>query len=264
MSLYSFLALAAVVIILFIYWIYRRGETVDLTSQSARSQAAATWLAQGEGEEAEHMLHTAIEVLEGWPRALARQDLANLYTACGKYEEAICELEAICEQKWQGHDSALAEIWIGRAQLLETCRTSDEALSVLSLAEQSLEEQGAKALVLEAQGLLYIGRDEDPKAIESLAAAFAKLSKTAHDRAASTWVSLAFARVRSGQAMPWSEFDDMAKELQRGALTNFSDRMPGWEEQPRQALARGVVEELENRGGWQDECRALGDSIQTD
>ena len=83
-SLVSCIFLLVLLLALGFFWRSRRARTVELSDVDARRKAAAQWLADGEGAEAERMLRAAVEALEAWPKALAESDLADLLAASGR------------------------------------------------------------------------------------------------------------------------------------------------------------------------------------
>ncbi|MBL4635060.1 MAG: hypothetical protein JKY56_14395 [Kofleriaceae bacterium] len=259
MAIYFIIAVVVVLVAFVTYWALTRGETVDLRCPNARARAAAQWLAQGESEEAEHMLRSAVEVLEGWDQVLARRDLANLLAATGQVEDAIEELELGLEQNWPEHEIESVEIQITSADLQLSIGRSEQAIVALTRAEQAHDNSTAIALLQESRGLLLIHQEEHESATSLLRLAFEQLSELGHDRTASTWVSLAYSLQCQNLALPWPEFDSLAQELQRAILTNMSDRLPGFASVPGQALLNATIQKLGQGGDWQAESQLLSE-----
>ncbi len=263
MAIYFIIAVVAVLVVSLTYWVLTRGETVDLRCPDARARSAAQWLAQGESEEAEHMLRAAVEVLAGWEQVLARRDLANLLAATGQIEDAIEQLELALEQNWPEHEVEVVEIQITSADLQLSIGRSEQAIDALSRAEQSHDNPTTIALLQESRGLVLIHQEEHEPATSLLRLAFEQLSELGHDRTASTWVSLAYSLQCQNLALPWPEFDSLAKELQRAILTNMSDRLPDFALIPGQALLDATVKKLGQAGGWQAESELLSELEQS-
>ncbi len=253
------LASALLLLILVGLWLRNRGEVVDLTSPRARQRAAAQWLADGESEEAERMLVMAVEVLEGWPKALARADLANVMAALGRKDEAISQLHLACqctvEQESQNEHALEMKIQLANWQL----RSGDfeAAVQHLRAGEEQQEQPTLRAMRKEALGEILVFASENSQALPLLEEAFERLCAVEHDRAASCLVTLAYVRQCLETPSPWQGLERLPSDLQRGVCTNFSDRFSCFASHPARLVQLELITALEGFGGWQEERTAL-------
>jgi tetratricopeptide (TPR) repeat protein len=258
-GLLSAFAAIAVAVLAYLLWRRRAYEVVDLTDARKRRSSAARWMAEGEADKAEEMLRAAVDILEGWPKALAHADLGSLLMALERDADAITELEAACALGSRSPDQQeeMLEFRIRLSRLLSRAGQEEAAERVLIEAEAVSEEPIFSALRAEALAELYIDQGKAEKVVAILEPVFTYLAKSEHDRAAAVAVTLAFARHKLGADAPWQSLDMLADDLKSSVVLNFCDRLPSIEEKTGLRLLEPLLDLLLDLPDFRQECHQL-------
>lgn len=261
------LVLAAVILGLLVrFWVTRDDEIVDLTSPESRQRAAATWLLNGEGPEAEKMLRQAVLALRGWDKALALADFASFLAATGRDAEAGAALQEAVALGNVADDAPaedLFEMGVQLAQALSRQGMLEEARAILVGSIGDAEGELALGLAEEAYAEFLVRHGELSLALEHYERACVRLAKADHDRAPIAVVRYAHALGLDSQPECWRAMDALSEELKHAVPVALAHLVESFEVDESLVLVDALLARIGTCGHWQEE-RDILDALRTE